>query len=162
MTSLTPTRPAGHVPDQISATRRPGHPWLLFAAHFVEMTSVMSIGMVAAVTVFMYGINLTVERIEWDEVLQKYPAQALLVVAIGMSLPMIPWMRARGHTWRSAYEMAAVMAVPAIPFICLALFGAVQGAQCGLYCLTGLVAMLGLMLYRRPEYQSRHAHHASR
>ncbi|HEX6208036.1 MAG TPA: hypothetical protein VF058_06700, partial [Actinomycetota bacterium] len=84
----------------------------------------------------------------------RYPAQALLVVAVGMSVPMIPWMRFRGHSTRSSYEMAAAMAVPVIPFVCLALFGVVEGAQCGLYCASGFVAMLGLMLYRRAEYIS--------
>ena len=48
--------------------------------------------------------------------------------------------------------MAAVMGILAIPFVCLALFDVVKGAQCGLYCGIGYVAMLGLMLHRRDQY----------
>ena len=74
---------------------------------------------------------------------------ALMAVAIGMSVPMIPWMRWRGHPRRDAYEMAVVMgAALAVPFICLALLDVVDGA-CGLYCIAGFLGMLGLMVIRR-------------
>ena len=36
-----------------------------------------------------------------------------------MTVPMIPWMRWRGHGWRSCLEMAAAMLVPAISVIAL-------------------------------------------
>jgi cytochrome bd-type quinol oxidase subunit 2 len=130
----------------------PHRSWGRFARHYAEMSLVMVIGMIVAVTTFMYVLNIADERIKWEEVLTKYPAQALLAVAIGMSVPMIPWMRWRGHSKKSAYEMAIVMAVPAIPFICLALLDIVEGAQCGLYCIVGFAAMFVLMLLRRNEY----------
>jgi len=127
--------------------------WRHFARHYVEMAAVMGIGMFASAFVFMIILNLAVENdVTWEEALLDHPAQALLAVAIGMSLPMIPWMRHRGHSRKSAYEMAAVMGILAIPFFCLALFDVVKGAQCGLYCAIGFAAMLGLMLYRRSEY----------
>ena len=44
------------------------------------------------------------------------------------------------------------MALPVVPFVCLAWFGVVEGAQCGLYCAAGFLAMLALMLYRRADY----------
>ncbi len=129
------------------------HPGRHLARHYLEMAVVMAIGMFVATFVFMIILNLAVEGdITWEQALLDYPAHALLAVAFGMSVPMIPWMRRRGHSRRSAYEMALVMAVPVIPFVCLALFDIVKGAQCGLYCLTGFVAMLALMLYRRAEY----------
>jgi hypothetical protein len=117
------------------------------------MTVVMVIGMFAAAFALMITLNVIVDGgITWEEALVDYPAHALLAVAVGMSVPMIPWMLHRGHSRRSAYEMAAVMAVPVIPFVCLALFDVVKGADCGLYCLTGFVAMLALMVYRRDQY----------
>ena len=129
------------------------HPWRHFWRHFLEMTVVMLIGMFAAAFVFMIPLNVVVDgEITWKQALVDYPAHALLAVAIGMSVPMIPWMRHRGHSRRSAYEMAVVMAVLVIPFVCLALFNVVRGADCGLYCLIGFVAMLALMLYRREQY----------
>ena len=129
------------------------HPWRHFLRHYLEMAVVMALGMFAAAFIFMIILNLAVGRaITWEEALLDYPAHALLAVAIGMSVPMIPWMRHRGHSQRSAYEMAAVMAVPVIPFVCLALFNVVNGAQCGLYCITGYIVMLVVMLFRRAEY----------
>jgi deazaflavin-dependent oxidoreductase (nitroreductase family) len=131
----------------------PHHPWRHFARHSLEMTAVMGLGMFAAAFLFMIILNLAVGgEITWDQALLGYPAHALIAVSIGMSVPMIPWMRHRGHSRRSAYEMAVVMVLLAIPFVCLALFGVVKGAQCGLYCLTGVVAMFALMVYRRSDY----------
>src|SRR5215207_6518252 len=78
------------------------HPWRHFILHFVEMFLVMVVGMVAAVTAFMYGLNLIVGSTTWEEALVRYPVYALLVVAIGMSAPMWLWMRFRGHSRRSA------------------------------------------------------------
>ena len=129
------------------------HAWRHFWRHFLEMTVVMVIGMFAAASVLMITLNVIVEgEITWEQALVDYPVPALLAVAIGMSVPMIPWMRHRGHGRRSANEMALAMAVPVIPFVCLALFDVVKGADCGLYCLIGFVAMLALMIYRRDQY----------
>lgn len=128
------------------------HPGRHFLRHFLEMSGVMLVGMLVAAVIFMYFVNLTIERITWEEALIRYPVQSLVVVAIGMSLPMLPWMRYRGHSWRSSYEMAAAMALPVIPFICLALIDIVKGAQCGLYCASAFVAMLVVMLIRPGEY----------
>lgn len=135
------------------AARLPHHPWRHFARHYLEMAAIMGIGMLAAAFVFMVILNLAVEGdVTWEQALLDYPAHALLAIAIGMSVPMIPWMRHRGHSRRSAYEMALVMAVPVIPFVCLVLFDVVKGAQCGFYCGVGFVAMLALMIYRRDQY----------
>ena len=65
---------------------------------------------------------------------------------------MALWMRCRGHSWLRSSEMAAAMALPVIPFVCLAAFNVVEGAQCGLYCIVSVVAMIGLMIYRRAKY----------
>ena len=132
------------------AASTPHHPWRHFMRHLLEMTAVMVVGMFAAAFVLMVVLNLAIDEITWEQALVYYPVHALLAVAIGMSVPMVPWMRRRGHSRRSAYEMAAVMAVPVIPFVCLALFDVVKGAQCGLYCIIGFLAMPALMFYRLP------------
>ncbi len=46
----------------------------------------------------------------------------------------------------------AAMALPVIPFMCLVVFDVTKGAVCSLYCLATILAMLGVMLYRRDEY----------
>jgi uncharacterized membrane protein YhaH (DUF805 family) len=118
-----------------------------FWRHFLEMLAVMVVGMIAAVAVF-----LTIVQATWDEALVQYPVQSLLVVAAGMTVPMVAWMRLRGHGWRGCTEMAAAMVVPVIPFLCLVWFNVTNSAQCGPYCVATIGAMLGLMLYRRSDY----------
>jgi hypothetical protein len=90
----------------------------------------------------------------WDEVTTQYGIQALLVMVVGMTLPMAAWMLYRGMGWKNTYEMAAVMAIPVVPFLCLVWFGINKSALCGPYCAVSIVAMLALMFYRRPEYSS--------
>jgi hypothetical protein len=53
---------------------------------------------------------------------------------------------------RNAYEMAAAMVLPVLPFLCLVWFDVTKSAQCGAYCATTIVAMLVLMRYRRSTY----------
>jgi hypothetical protein len=128
------------------------HPRRHFVRCYIEMNLVMLVGMVVANALFTYSVGALIEPITWQHALVEYPAQALLVMSIGMTLPMIAWMKHRRFTWRLTSEMAAAMLLPAFPLICLALFGFVEGAQCGLHCLAAAVAMLGLMLYRRADY----------
>ena len=118
-----------------------------FWRHFLEMLGAMMIGMIAGAAIF-----LSIVHVSWDEALLQYPVQALLVMAVSMSVPMVAWMRYRHHGWRSSAEMGAAMVLPVIPFICLVAFDVTEGAVCNLYCLATLLAMLGVMLYRRDEY----------
>jgi hypothetical protein len=48
--------------------------------------------------------------------------------------------------------MALAMVVPVVPFLSLVWLDVTQGALCGVYCASTVVAMLGLMYYRRSEY----------
>jgi hypothetical protein len=124
---------------------------LAFRRHFLEMIGAMVVGIIVTSVIFVFVVGLK----SWDEVTAQYPTQALLAMAVGMTLPMIAWMRFRGMAWRSSYEMAAAMVLPVIPFLCLVWFGVTKSAQCGAYCLVMVVAMCALMRYRRTEY----AHH---
>jgi hypothetical protein len=65
---------------------------------------------------------------------------------------MVAWMLIRGMGRRNAYEMAAAMILPVIPFLCLVWFGITKIAWCGPYCAATIVAMLVLMRYRRSTY----------
>jgi hypothetical protein len=113
------------------------------------MLAVMIIGMVASAAIF-----LTIVGMEWDEATRAYPTASLLVIAAGMSVPMTAWMLHRGMGHRNAFEMAAVMVLPVIPFLLLVWFDVTQSAQCGAYCLISIVGMLGLMRHRRDEYST--------
>jgi cytochrome bd-type quinol oxidase subunit 2 len=114
------------------------------------MLAVMMAGMIASAAVLVTWSGLTT----WDEVTTRYGSQALIAMVIGMTVPMVVWMRYRRMGWRNTWEMAAVMALPVIPFLLLFWFDLTKSAQCGGYCVVSVVAMLALMLYRRDEYSS--------
>jgi hypothetical protein len=97
-------------------------------------------------------VFLTVVGMKLDEALRRYPVPFTLVMAFSMTVPMVAWMRHRGHAWRNCSEMAAAMVVPAIPLICLRLAHVITGPVCGLYCASTILAMVVVMLYRRSEY----------
>jgi hypothetical protein len=84
----------------------------------------------------------------------QYPTQALLAMAVGMTIPMVAWMLFRGMGRRNSYEMAAVMVLPVIPFLCLVWFDVTKSAQCAAYCAVMIAAMLGLMFYRKSQYSA--------
>ena len=44
------------------------------------------------------------------------------------------------------------MVVPAVALICLRLLDVISGPICGVYCLSTVVAMVLVMLYRRSGY----------
>jgi hypothetical protein len=114
------------------------------------MLAVMMVGMIVSAAVLLTFVGLKT----WDEVTTQYGTQALMAMAVGMTVPMVAWMLHRGMGWKNSYEMAAVMVVPVIPFLCLVWFGVTKSAQCGAYCAVTILAMLALMFYRRPEYSS--------
>jgi hypothetical protein len=135
---------SGHLQGEMHHKRRLPPFW----RHYLEMVGAMVVGMIATGVIFVSVVGLK----SWDEVTFQYPTQALLAMAIGMTIPMVAWMRLRGMGWRSSSEMAAAMVLPVIPFLCFVWFGVTESAQCGAYCVVMLVAMYALMRYRRAEY----------
>jgi hypothetical protein len=71
------------------------HPWRHFVRCYIEMNIVMLVGMGVAIKLFTSAVGALIEPITWQDALVEYPAQALLVMSIGMTLPMIAWMRQR-------------------------------------------------------------------
>ena len=124
-----------------------------FWRHLLEMIAAMMAGMFAGAVILLAIVGVT-----WDEALVRYLAQSLLVVAAGMTVPMVAWMRYRGHSWHGCAEMTAAMIVPVIPFLCLVWFGVTKSALCRPYCAVTVLAMLGVMVYRRGEYGMRQQH----
>lgn len=120
----------------------------MFWRHFFEMLAAMAVGMAVTVAIFLSIVGLKT----WDEITSVYPTQALVAMAVGMTVPMVAWMLYRGMGWRNSYEMALAMVLPAIPFLCLVWFNVTESAACGAYCAVTVVAMLALMRYRRAEY----------
>jgi hypothetical protein len=146
MTTLTPTAP-----------RRSAR---AFARHYLEMVMAMVLGMVvlgvpAAALLGLFGVTTA-------ELHDDAPAVALLGMAVTMTVPMVAWMRHRGHGWRASNEMAASMFIPTFAVVGLLAAGIVSdfGAAMGLEHLAMLPAMLVAMLLRLDEYAAGH-HHAA-
>jgi len=119
-----------------------------FWLHFVEMFAVMWVGMAAGVGVYLAITGLS----SYPQGLRLHPVPSLSAMAISMALPMAAWMLLRGHGWRNSAEMAAAMIVPAIPFAVLAGLHVISGTACRAYMPLSIVAMIGLMVYRRDAY----------
>jgi flagellar biosynthetic protein FliP len=119
-----------------------------FIRHYLEMLLAMFVGMgVLAGGLAMAGVKIASVEL------------ALLWMAFTMSLPMVAWMRYRGHGWAPSGEMTASMFLPSLAAIVLLWVGLVEdrGALMGIQHIVMLPAMLGAMLLRRDEY-SGHVH----
>jgi hypothetical protein len=150
---LPPIRGGDEMADTAATHHDSGHHLSPFVRHFLGMFGVMVGGMVVAAGVFLAIVDMT-----WDDALVEHPLASLLVVAAGMTIPMASWMVYRGMGVRNSMEMAAAMAVPVVPFLFMVWLGVTDTAQCGTYCIVAIVAMLGLMLYRRDQYSMEMSH----
>lgn len=116
-----------------------------FIGHFLEMVVAMMAGMLPLGVLYM---TLSPAMPFLDE-----PAVGAALMAIFMAVPMVAWMRRRGHTWRQAGEMSAAMLAPSVPLMVADLWGPAHVAM--------LLGMLALMLYRRDEYLHAGCHNPS-
>ncbi len=80
----------------------------------------------------------------------------LIGMATYMTVPMVAWMRHRGHGWLPSLEMTAAMYVPTFAALALYEAGALSDAHDAMAVqhVVMLPAMLGVMLLRRSEYSS--------
>jgi len=78
----------------------------------------------------------------------------LLGMAFTMTVPMVAWMRYRGHGWAPAAEMTAAMFLPTLAAIALLWAGAIDdtGTLLAIQHVAMFPAMLVAMLLRRSEY----------
>lgn len=125
-----------------------------FARHYLEMLVAMFVGM--AVLWLPATMALSAVGMSSPELRDDAPALLLLVMAITMTVPMVAWMRYRGHGWPASAEMAAAMLVPTLGVIVLLWVGLVVGlgALLGLQHVAMLLGMLVVMVLRRDEYSS--------
>src|SRR4051794_32824715 len=70
----------------------PNHHLSPFWRHFLQMLAVMTAGMILSAAALMSFVGLKT----WDEVTTQYGAQALILMAVGMTVPMAAWMLYRG------------------------------------------------------------------
>ena len=134
-------------PDTTHSTRR-------FFRHYAEMVAAMFIG--------MFALSVPADllfRALGTSTSSHHPAMMLLSMGITMTLPMVAWMRYRGHASRAIIEMAASMLIPTFAAMALVGAGVMKG---GSVLVPEHVAMLAGMLIamwlRRDEYSGGHAH----
>ena len=129
-----------------------------FFLHYVEMVAAMFIGMFAlskpADWLFSaLGVSTS----------SQHPAMMLFSMGVTMTVPMVAWMRLRGHAWRPTNEMAASMLVPTFAAMALAGTGVMHGGPLMIIEHVAMLAsMLIAMLLRRHEYSGGHVHGAAR
>lgn len=136
--AITDTSSIAH--DTRSASR--------FLRHYAEMVAVMFAGMFALMAPI--GWLLSAFGTSWSRL---SPAMYMFAMALTMTVPMVAWMRYRGHAWRPNLEMAASMLIPT--FAVMGVLSAGVGTSGSLMVPEHagmLTCMLGAMLLRRDEY----------
>jgi len=122
-----------------------------FARHYVEMVVAMLLGMAILglpATAALDAIGVTSSELENDA-----PALLLLGMAVTMTVPMVAWMRYRGHGWQASTEMAASMFLPTFAVIALLAGGLDDlGTLMAIQHVAMFPSMLVAMLLRRDEY----------
>ena len=123
-----------------------------FVRHYVEMLIAMVVGMFALG--IPLGALLLAVGIDVGDWHADAPELELLGMAFTMTIPMVAWMRYRGHGWAPAGDMTAAMFLPSFAAIALLWSGLVANADTllTLQHVAMLPAMLVAMLLRRDEY----------
>jgi hypothetical protein len=131
-----------------------------FIRHYAEMLVAMFGGML--VLGIPAELGLRAIGTSSSELQTDAPAVALLGMAVIMTVPMVAWMRHRGHAWQPSNEMAASMFLPTFGVIALMWGGVIEDFHTLMMLehVVMLPSMLIAMLLRRDEYSS-HAHHAT-
>ncbi len=127
-----------------------------FARHYLEMVVVMLVGMGLLALPARWATDAF-----WPAVAGNDTTLMLARMAATMSLPMVCWMRWRGHGWQPCLEMAGAMVLPATAVIALLEAGAVERVWLLMTAehLAMLLAMFAVMIARPQEYS--HAHPAT-
>ena len=129
-----------------------------FVRHYLEMLLAMGVGMVVLGgldSAVLSAVGSSTARVE-----EEAPALILLAMGFNMTVPMVAWMRVRGHAWGPSAEMAASMILPSLAVVGFLAAGVVTdlGTLLGIQHVVMLPAMLVAMLLRKDEYS--HPHHA--
>jgi hypothetical protein len=133
-----------------------------FLRHLLEMIVVMMLGMCVLGAAFGAFHELAFGS-GFAAAWRDHVVLAAFAMAFNMTVPMVLWMRYRGHRWQRGGEMAVAMNLPVLPLLLLYWLGPIpsQGVL-GLQMMLMLPAMLAAMLYRKEEYSGPHHGHPRR
>jgi hypothetical protein len=146
-----------HSPEQTARRRLLDSPTWHFIRHYAEMVAAMFLGM--GILGVPAGWALNAVGSSWSELNNDAPALMLLGMAVTMTIPMVAWMRYRGHGWRANTEMSASMLLPTFASIGLLAVDLVTdvGTLMVVEHVAMLLGMLAAMLLRPTEYTHHHA-----
>src|ERR1044072_2090237 len=126
--------------------------WRHFLRHFFQMVVVMMVGMMVVGAAFG-ALHLVLFGSGYADAWRDHVGLAAFGMAFNMTVPMVLWMRFRGHSWERGGEMAAAMNLPLLPAFVLYAFDAISGrGVLGMQMMLMVPAMLAAMLYRKKEY----------
>jgi hypothetical protein len=127
-----------------------------FLRHAGEMTVAMLLGMVVLGMAFRQ-IHIALFGTGFDDAWHQHTELAVFAMAFNMTLPMVAWMRYRGHSWERSGEMAAAMFLPALPLLALLWLRLISAHWVlPLQMVLMLPSMIIAMLYRLDEYSQPH------
>lgn len=133
-----------------------------FLRHLLEMVVVMMLGMCLLGGVFR-ELHVLVFGSGFAAAWREHAGLAAYGMAFSMTVPMVLWMRYRGHSWERGGEMALAMNLPVLPVLGLYVFDVVGfDGVLALQMALMIPAMLAAMLYRKMEYSTPHANHRPR
>ena len=129
-----------------------------FAGHYLEMVIAMFAGMLVLGLPAEGLLQLAGSSVA--DLKASAPAVVLAGMGVVMTVPMVAWMRHRGHGWRPSAEMAGAMAISTIAAIVLLALGISDfGGAMAIEHVAMFPAMLAVMLARWDEYSASHVRH---
>jgi hypothetical protein len=131
-----------------------------FARHYAEMVAAMLLGMLA----LGKPVDWLLGALGASSAGGHHTTRMLATMAVTMTVPMVAWMRYRGHAWRPTVEMAASMLAPTAAVLGLLWTGVTTGVGALMVIEHGamLLCMLAAMFGRLDEYAAAHHHGAAR
>jgi hypothetical protein len=128
-----------------------------FARHYVEMVVAMFLGMGVLLPPLGAALRALGTSLHGSDVLM------ISAMALTMTVPMVGWMRFRGHAWPACADMTAAMVIPTLTVLALLGSGLVGdlGTLLVIEHVAMLPSMLVAMLLRRDEYTGT-VHHQAR
>jgi hypothetical protein len=127
-----------------------------FVRHYVEMVVAMFLGMGVLLPPLGAALRAAGTSLHGSDVLM------ISAMALTMTVPMVGWMRFRGHGWAACADMTAAMVLPTLSVLALLWSGLVGdlGTLLLIEHLAMLPSMVVAMLLRRDEYTGAAHHHA--
>jgi hypothetical protein len=123
------------------------------------MCLAMCIGGIPLIVLFFVGAA----KIGYPDLIQQSPELSVLAMGFILSLPMLAWMRFRGHEWRPTLEMASTTVVLGTLLVGLGWLGVLAKSSLFEWMRTlACPAMFIPMLFRLDLYTGRHASHQHR